>query len=97
MVPGISAIGSSGNFNPDPEYVRILQELYQLGIKPTGRKRIDKKRLEEEKQKIAQKIETKLNSTKSDDNKVNKDRAILEEERLGAMTVGELNKILHGI
>lgn len=97
MVQGISAIGNSGNFNIDPEYLRILQELYKLGIKPTGNKQIDKAKLEEEKQKIIQRIQDKIETSKNTENKEDKERVQMEEERLGAKTVGELNRILFGI
>ena len=97
MVQAIGAIGNSDNFHIDPEYVRILQELYKLGIKPTGNKQIDKAKLDDEKRKLAQRIQDKLENTKIADNQTDNERTRLEEERLGAMTVGELNRILHGI
>ena len=95
MVQAIGAIGNQYN-RTDPEYTRILMELHKLGIKPTGNKEVDKAKLEEEKQKLAEKIQDKMGvnvSEKTNDS----ERTSLEEEKLGAMNVGELLKIYHGI
>ena len=95
MVQAIGAIGN--NFNRvDPEYTRILMELYKLNVKPSGDKEIDKAKLEEEKHKLAEKIQQKFDVETPEKNN-NSDKAKLEEQRLGAMTVGELNKVLHGL
>ena len=95
MIQAIGAIGSS-NFQNDKEYKLIISELTQLGIKPTGKKPIDKARLEEEKEKLMQMLKTQSEKRPADDNK-NTQIARLEEERPGAVTLAELNKYLHGI
>jgi len=95
MVQAISSIGRDNPFS-DPEYIKIVQELYQLGIAPTGNKNVDKARLESEKQKLAQKIEQKMQEQASSQN-IDPQRNQMEEERLGAMNVAELNKILLGL
>ena len=94
MVQAISAIGK----NPfkDPEYIKIVRELYQLGIEPTGDKKVDKAKLESEKKKLAHKIEAKMQEQAASQN-IDPQRTQMEEERLGAMNVAELNKILLGL
>lgn len=96
----IQAIGAIGNENPykDPEYIKIIQELGRLGVAPTGNKRVDKARLESEKLKLAQKINEKIQQAAPQEEQNDKvQRSKMEEERVGAMTVAELNKILHGL
>ena len=53
MVQAIGAIGN-GFCGVDQEYIRILMELHKLGIVPSGNKEVDKVKLEQEKQKLAQ-------------------------------------------
>ena len=96
MIQAIGAIGGNSNLN-DPEYVKILQELRQLGVQPTGNKNVDKARLEAEKQKIAEQIQEKAQQINPQQQQDMLQRTQLEEQRLGAMTVAELNKILHGL
>lgn len=97
MVQAISAIGNRNQFQ-DPEYMRIIQELFQLGLAPTGNKQADKARLETEKQKLAQKIEEKAQEKNvPGQNNDMAEKSQMEVQKLGAMTVAELNKILHGL
>ena len=107
MVMAVGAV--DGNRHIDYEHMRIIQELYKLGIKPTGIKELDKARLKIEKEKIIKQIKQKAENLQSADNiqqtdksaytneKESIERAQMEEERLGAKSVGELNKILHGL
>lgn len=102
MIPAISSINSYS----DPEYLRILQELMKLGIAPSGNKEIDKSKLNKAKQELIEKIKTKEeNDNKSarfqplnpvEENEDPK-RAEMEEQRLGAMTVAELNRLFFHI
>ena len=97
MIQAIGAIGGNSNLN-NPEYVRILQELKQLNIRPTGDINVDKARLEVEKQKLTQKIEEKIEDKNIPaQNNEMAERSQMEIQKLGAMTVAELNKILHGL
>jgi len=96
MIQAISAIGGNSNFN-DPEYMKIIQELFKLGIAPTGEKNVDKARLEAEKKKLAEQIQEKAQQVNPQQAQEMAQRSKLEEEKLGAMTVAELNKILHGL
>lgn len=94
----VQAIGAIGNYcgKIDSEYLMIMMEMRKLGLTPTGNKAADKTTLEAEKQKLAQKIQAKMEA-KAPEQTDNSDRAVLEEQKLGAMTVAELNKILHGL
>ncbi len=95
MIQSVGAIGS--NFcKVDQEYTRIMMELHKLGLTPSGNKEVDKATLEAEKQKLAQKIQAKLD-VQSPEKTDEPERARLEEKKLGAMQVAEVNKILHGL
>ena len=98
MVQAVGAIGAIGK-NPyeDPEYMKIIQELLKLGLTPTGNKAVDKGRLEAAKQELAEKIQDKFQEQMQQGNVQDTQRSQMEESRLGAMTVAELNKILHGL
>ena len=98
MIQAISPVGGY----VDSEYMKILQELMKLGIAPSGNKSIDKAKLEQAKQELIEKIKTKenndLNENKTQppnpvDGTDNSKRAEMEEQRLCAMTVAELNRI----
>lgn len=103
MVAGIRALHSY----EDPEYLRILAELMKLGIAPSGNKSTDKMKLEQAKAELVQKIQTKHQEEEKQsiqfppleaimDTQDSK-RAQMEEERLGAMTVAELNRFYFGL
>ena len=103
MVAAISAINSY----TDPEYMRILQELMALGIAPSGNKTIDKSKLENAKAQLIEKIQHKEKEEKASSgytqalspvNETQDDKRVeMEEQRLGAMTVAELNRLYFGI
>lgn len=104
MVAAISAISSSSY---DAEYQRILQELMRLGISPSGNKTIDKGKLEQAKTELIQKIQNKNQEEEKNELQVeiigavqdsqDSKRAQMEEQRLGAMTLAELNRMYFGI
>ena len=96
MSMSIGAIGSNSQLN-DPEYIFIAHELQKLGIKPTGKKNIDQTRLLAEKKKLVQHIQEKMETKQPENNPDAEKMANLELQRPGAMTVAELNKILHGL
>lgn len=100
MVQGIGAIGGiNGNNNcfKDPEYIKIMQELLQLGIAPTGNKAADKAKLEAEKQKLAQKIMQEVQDKQPVQNDEAAQRSQMEVQKLGAMQVSELMILFHQI
>ena len=104
MVAAINAISSSGY---DAEYQRILQELMRLGISTSGNKTIDKGKLEQAKTELIQKIQNKNQEEEKNELQVetigavqdsqDSKRAQMEEQRLGAMTIAELNRMYFGI
>ena len=104
MVAAVGAIDSyiSGAYT-DPEYLRILQELRALGLAPSGNKEIDKAKVQRAKAELIEKIQEKekvqnnnslqVQTVDPVDDSQNSKRAELEEQRLGAMTVAELNRL----
>ncbi len=103
MVAAISAIHSYS----DPEYQRILQELMRLGISPSGNKNADKTKLEQAKAELIQKIQNKQQEEQKQALQVQPIEAVqdnqsvsrseMEEQRLGAMNIAELNRLYFGI
>lgn len=91
----IQAIGTFYD-HEDYEYKRIKMELIQLGIRPTGNKRVDKAKLIEKKTEKAEKVlEDRIQNDKG--NNVDEDKKKLEELKTGAVQLAQLNRILHGI
>lgn len=103
MVQAISGI-SQYSQHSDPEYLKIIQELQQLGIAPSGNKSTDKSKLQEAKIELVQKIQVKQEEEQKQELQVqtiggvqDSQRTQMENERIGAMTVAELNKIYFGL
>ena len=101
MLSAVSAI--HGGLYIDPEHQRIISELIQLGISPTYNKSTDKAKLERAKSELIEKIQSKNEENYENENNVYSiedyyssdeysERARMEEERLGAMTIAELNR-----
>ena len=104
----VQSIRLGGIQNIDYEHQRIINELLAMGISPTYDKNTDKAKLEAEKAKLVDKISRKVenleekSSIKFEDTIVSyhqqdEERLGLEEQRLGAMTLAELNKIYFGL
>ena len=102
MVLSISAIHA---YN-DPEYLRIIQELRKLGIAPSGNKSVDKAKLEKAKAELVKKIQEKQEDSTQNppafqvpniDNTIDSTRTQMEEKKLGAMTLAELNRLYHNL
>lgn len=103
----IQAIGIGGLNKIDYEHQRIISELLAMGISPTYDKNADKEKLEAEKIKLIEKISNKAEHKeelppKFEDTIVayhqpDSERVKLEESKLGAMTLAELNKIYFGL
>lgn len=99
MINAIKAVGA----NDDYEYQRIKKELKSVGINPSGNKVVDKAKLAQAKLELVQKIEKKVqNDGESSlqvqpmqpvDDTQKSERSELEVQRLGAMTVAELNRL----
>ena len=105
MVMAVGAIGSySSNFQ-DPEYIKVLKELMQMGITPSGNKNADVSKLKEAKTELIEKIQTKLNEEQKQElqvqpleaSKESQQAQQLEYAKTGAMTLAELNKLYFGL
>lgn len=103
MVHAITSISQYSQYS-DPEYLKIIRELQQLGIAPTGNKSTDKSKLQEAKIELVQKIQVKQEEEQKQELQVqtisgiqDSQRTQMENERIGAMTVAELNKIYFGL
>ena len=95
----LQAIGSISGIDIDAEYLRIIQELRALGLTPTGNKSVDAQRLAKAKAELIEKIHQKEENN-NEDKLILEDKSLydssrnrLEEERLGAMNVAQLNMI----
>lgn len=103
----IQSIGIGGLHSIDYEHQRIIRELLALGISPSYDKNTDVAKLEAAKAKLVEKITNKAEQTSESQPKFEDtvvgyfqpdgERVELEESRLGAMTLSELNKIYFGL
>ena len=106
MVAAISALNPFSS-QVDYEYMRIIMELRKLGITPSGNKMVDAAKLEEAKAELITKIKNKeqeksraglqLQVVNEVYDTQAAQRSEMEEKRLGAMTVSELNRLYFGI
>lgn len=100
----VGAIGSYGS-QQDPEYLKVIKELAQMGIASSGNKNADVAKLKQGKTELIQKIQTKQNEEQKQDLQVQPLEATkesqqaqqLEYARTGAMTLAELNKLYFGL
>ena len=104
----IQALGNASGLSIDSEYLRIIQELRRLGLNPTGNKSADAQRLAQAKAELVQRIQKKEEISNSQqelgvqiisqvDESEYIQRSEMEEQRLGAMNVAQLNKIFFGL
>ena len=99
----LQAINSISGLRIDAEYVKIIQELRSFGIAPTGNKAIDKQKLIQAKAELVQRIKNKEETKKVQELNVQvlspvdetqyTQKSEMEEQRLGAMTVAQLNRL----
>lgn len=103
----INSIGNARGLSIDAEHLKIIQELRRLGHDSSGNVQIDSQKLAEAKTELIDRIKNKENNNSSqslgvqvinqvDDAEFAK-RAEMEEQRLGAMNVAELNKLFFGL
>ena len=105
MVMAVGAIGSYGSNYQDPEYIKIIKELTQMGITPSGNKNADVSKLKEAKTELIEKIQTKQNEEQKQElqvqpleaRKESQQTQQLEYAKTGAMTLAELNKLYFGL
>ena len=99
----LQAINSISGLRIDAEYVKIIQELRSFGIAPTGNKAIDEQKLIQAKAELVQRIKNKEETKKVQELNVQvlspvdetqyAQKSEMEEQRLGAMTVAQLNRL----
>lgn len=94
MISSIGAISSGGY---DSEYQRIITELKRRNMVVTGDKKVDKANLQKVKQKESEAeafVQAKIDENPDGSDK---ERQKLEELRVGAMNLAEINKVLLGL
>ena len=99
-------IGSIGSYH-DAECQRIVRELQSLGIAPSGNKATDRSKLALAKAELVEKIQHKQKEEQratlqvqpidAVDSSEYAHRTEMEEQRLGAMNIAELNRLYFGI
>lgn len=103
----LSIQGNIAGVGIDQEYLRIIQELQKLGLKPTGNKSTDTSRLADAKAQLIERIQSQNNAENNQalgiqtlspvEEIENVQKSEMEEQRLGAMTIAELNKLYFGL
>ena len=104
----VAAIGYNNGSGIDAEYMRIMRDLKSLGLSPSGNKDIDFQRLGQAKNELVQRLQKNKEISGSSQelgvqviNQVDESeylqRSEMEEQRLGAMNVAQLNKIYFGL
>lgn len=77
------------------DYNEVIRRLKMLGLSPTGNEQLDKSRLQSAIKNQIEKFELKkAQEEKTEDNS---ERNALEEQRNGAIALGELNKFFLGL
>ena len=103
----INPLGNANGLSIDAEHLKIIRELRKLGEGSSGNMQVDSQKLTEAKTELVERLRNRENQDSSqslgvqvinqvDDADFSK-RAEMEEQRLGAMTVAELNKIFFGL
>ena len=103
----INSLGKVRGLSADAEHLKIIQELRKLGHGSSGNMQVDAQKLAEAKTELVDKLKNRENRNSSeslgvqvinqvDDAEFSK-RAEMEEQRLGAMNVAELNKLFFGL
>lgn len=104
----VQAVGSNNGLGIDAEYMRLMRELRSFGLSPSGNKAIDSERLNQAKTELVQRLQK--NNENSDSSQglgvqvINQvdgseyvQRSEMEEQRLGAMNVAQLNRLYFGL
>ena len=99
----LQAVSRINGLSSDAEYVRIIQELRALGIAPSGNKAVDAQKLTQAKNELVQRIKNREETNEMQELNVQvlspvdetqyAEKSEMEEQRLGAMTVAQLNRL----
>lgn len=102
----IQGLGSDKGLGADAEYMRLMQEMHSFGLHPSGNKNLDARKLANVKSELVQKIQNSFSGSENNsgvqiispvDETDYIQRSEMEEQRLGAMNVADLNKIYFGL
>ena len=104
----VQAVGSNNGLGIDAEYMRLMRELHSFGLSPSGNKTIDAQRLSQAKTELVQRLQKNTENSESSQglgvqviNQVDESeyvqRSEMEEQRLGAMNVAQLNRLYFGL
>ena len=102
----IQPLGSNNGLGADAEYKRIMQEMYFLNLYPSGNKNLDARKLANVKSELVQKIQNSFSGSENNsgvqvispvDETDYIQRSEMEEQRLGAMNIANLNKFYFGL
>lgn len=77
------------------EKEEVARKLLALGLSPSGNLEIDRSRLKKTEEKKVEKFEIQEKEILKDERQAKKE--MMEEERLGAVNLAELNKIYHNM
>ena len=99
----LQAVSRINGISSDAEYIRIIQELRALGIAPSGNKTVDAQKLTQAKNELVQRIKNREETNEMQELNVQvlspvdetqyAQKSEMEEQRLGAMTVAQLNRL----
>ena len=91
----------------DSEYLRIINELRRFGLSPSGNKSTDASRLAQAKTELVNKLQKREQINNAErlgvqvmepvDESANAVKAEMEEQRIGAMNIAQLNRLYFGI
>ena len=102
----IQRLGSNYGLGADTEYMRLMQEMHSFGLHPSGNKSLDARKLANIKSELVQKIQNSFSGSENNsgvqvispvDETDYIQRSEMEEQRLGAMNVANLNKLYFGL
>ena len=104
----VQAVGNNNGLGIDAEYMRMMRELHSFGLSPSGNKTIDAQRLNQAKTELVQRLQNNNDNSDSQqslgvqvigqvDESENIQRSEMEEQRLGAMNIAQLNKLYFGL
>ncbi len=102
----IQGLGSNNGLGADAEYMRLMQEMHSFGLHPSGNKNLDARKLANVKSELVQKIQNSFSGSENNsgvqvispvDETDYIQRSEMEEQRLGAMNIANLNKFYFGL
>ena len=102
----VQSIGINNMPGVDAEYMRMMQEMRSFGLSPSGNKNLDAQKLAQVKTELVEKIQKSFSGSEKElgvqvinpvDESDYIQRSEMEEQRLGAMNIAQLNKFYFGL